>query len=483
MLQFSNEKIKKMLEENSGNYKLGMIGLGTMGRNLLFNMADKDFSVTGYDKDKKMIDKLEDEGKAHNLKGTTDIKEFVKSIKTPRVIMMLVPAGPIVDSVIEELKPLLTKGDLIIDSGNSHFTDTNRRVDELDNLGLHFFGMGISGGEEGARFGPSMMPGGDKEAYNEVSKILEATAAKVDGEPCVTYLGPGASGHFVKMVHNGIEYAIMELIAESYDILKNGLGKSNDEIGKIFTKWNEGKLQSFLVEITSEIFFFKDKKTKKDLVDCIKDEAKSKGTGKWTSQIAMDINLPLPIINEAVSNRDLSKFKGLRVSLSESFPRKAVETTLTVEELEDALYFAMITSYAQGMHLLVQASREYNYGLKMQDIAKIWRGGCIIRAAFLDNIYQAFETDNKLEHLFEDKKIQSIVGAHIDAVRKTTIEGLKSSIGMAAFASSVIYFDSLTTAKMPSNLIQAQRDFFGAHTFERNDEEGVFHADWNEIKE
>ena len=482
MLQLATQKLKEMLEDNSKNFKLGMIGLGTMGRNLLLNMADKNFSVTGYDKDKNMIDKLEIEGRTHNLKGTTDIEKFVESIKTPRVIMMLVPAGPIVDSVIEELKPLLAKGDLIIDSGNSHFTDTNRRVDELDKLGLHFFGMGISGGEEGARFGPSMMPGGNKEAYNEVSKILEATAAKVNGEPCVTYLGPGASGHFVKMVHNGIEYAIMELLAETYDILKNGLEKSNAEISKIFKKWNAGKLESFLVEITSEIFLFKDKKTKKDLLDCIKDEAKSKGTGKWTSQVAMDINLPIPIINEAVSNRDLSKFKELRISLSQSYPKNVVKPAITVEELEDALYFAMITSYAQGMHLLVQASREYNYDLKMQDIAKIWRGGCIIRATFLENIYQAFETDNNLEHLFEDKKIQLIVGENVDAARKTTVEGLKSNIGMACFASSISYFDSLTTAEMPSNLIQAQRDFFGAHTFERNDEEGVFHADWNEVK-
>lgn len=473
-----------MSDNSVKKYKLGMIGLGTMGRNLLLNMADKGFSVTGYDKDKKMIDKLQEEGKDHNLEGFGDVKKFVESISSPRIIMLLVPAGPIVDSVIEELRPLLNKGDLIIDSGNSHFTDTNRRVKELDKIGLHFFGMGISGGEEGARFGPSMMPGGDRDAYNEVAEILEATAAQVKGEPCVTYLGPGASGHFVKMVHNGIEYAIMELIAETYDILKNGLGKSNDDISEIFADWNKGKLQSYLVEITSEIFLFKDKDTGIDLVDHIKDQAKAKGTGKWTSQVSMDIQLPIPTINEAVTNRDLSKFKELRVDLSKRFPikeRKERKMQLSIDDLGNALYFGMICSYAQGMHLLVQASREYDYNLKLQDIAKIWRGGCIIRAAFLEDIYEAFEKDNKLEHLFLNEAVQKIVDENIDSARKTTVAGLEASIGMAAFASSVSYFDSITTAEMPSNLIQAQRDFFGAHTFERNDEEGVFHADWNAV--
>ncbi len=472
-----------MADDSVKKYKLGMIGLGTMGRNLLLNMADKGFSVTGYDKDERMTDKLEVEGKNHSLVGFGDIEKFVNSIACPRILVMLVPAGPIVDSVIEELKPLLDKGDLIIDSGNSHFTDTNRRVEDLDKVGIHFFGMGISGGEEGARFGPSMMPGGDKEAYNEVAKILEATAAKVNGEPCVTYLGPGASGHFVKMVHNGIEYAIMELIAETYDILKNGLGKTNDEINEVFAEWNKGKLQSFLMEITSEIFLFKDKNTGIDLLDHIKDQAKSKGTGKWTSQVSMEISLPIPTINEAVSNRDLSKFKELREELGKRFPKKNGKMELSVHDLENAMYFAMICSYAQGMHLLVQASREYSYNLKLQDISKIWRGGCIIRAAFLEDIYQAFENDNALEHLFLDERVQKIIDQNIESARKATIAGLQAGIGMAAFASAITYFDSLSTAQSPANLIQAQRDFFGAHTFERNDEEGVFHADWNKVGE
>ncbi|MFC4210750.1 NADP-dependent phosphogluconate dehydrogenase [Pedobacter lithocola] len=470
-----------MANNNSNQYRLGMIGLGTMGRNLLLNMADKGFSVTGYDKDHKMIAKLEEEGKSHNLEGFDNINDFVNSISTPRTLVMLVPAGPIVDSVIAELKPLLSKGDIIIDSGNSHFTDTNRRVDELEKEGLHFFGMGISGGEEGARFGPSMMPGGDKQAYNVVKDIFDAIAAKVNNDPCVTYIGPGASGHFVKMVHNGIEYAIMELIAEVYGILKNGLDYSNADIYGIFKKWNEGRLQSFLLEITTEIFAFKDGDTDVELLDKIKDEARSKGTGKWTSEVSMELQLPIPTINEAVSNRDLSKFKQLRVSLEDAFGKKDIKINVTIDDLEDAFYFSMISAYAQGMHLLVQASKEYQYDLKLQEIAKIWRGGCIIRAKFLEDIYQAYEKNNNLEHLFGDTDIQKIITGTLKGTRNTVSACVNAGLGIPAFASTLTYFDTITTGRMPSNLIQAQRDFFGAHTFERIDEEGVFHADWNKL--
>lgn len=470
-----------MSNNESKKYKLGMIGLGTMGRNLLLNMADKGFSVTGYDKDQKMISKLEEEGQKHELKGFDNIEAFIGSLQSPRTLILLVPAGPIVDSVIAELKPLLSKGDIIIDSGNSHFTDTNRRVTELEKDGLHFFGMGISGGEEGARFGPSMMPGGDKKAYDVVKEVFDAVAAKVGSDPCVTYIGPGASGHFVKMVHNGIEYAIMELIAEVYGVLKNGLGYSNDEIYKVFKKWNEGRLQSFLLEITAEIFLFKDTDTQNDLLDQIKDEARSKGTGKWTSEVSMELQLPIPTINEAVSNRDLSKFKKLRVSLEEAFGKKDNKIDITVDELEDAFYFSMISAYAQGMHLLVQASKEYQYDLQLQEIAKIWRGGCIIRAKFLEDIYQAYDKDNALEHLFGDAGIQEIIKSTLSGTRKTISACINAGVGIPAFASTLTYFDTITTARMPSNLIQAQRDFFGAHTFERIDREGVFHADWNKL--
>lgn len=468
-----------MANNDSKKYKLGMIGLGTMGRNLLLNMADKGFSVTGYDKDQKMIAKLEDEGKNHNLEGFDNIENFIDSLQTPRTLILLVPAGPIVDSVIAKLKPLLSKGDIIIDSGNSHFSDTNRRVAELENDGLHFFGMGISGGEEGARFGPSMMPGGDKNAYNVMKDIFEAIAAKVNNDPCVTYIGPGASGHFVKMVHNGIEYAIMQLLAETYGILKNGLGYSNQEIHNVFKKWNEGRLQSFLLEITTDIFPVKDTETPNDLLDMIKDEARSKGTGKWTSEVSMELQLPVPTINEAVTNRDLSKYKALRVSLEEAFGKKDSKIDISIDDLENAFYFSMISAYAQGLHLLVQASKEYKYELKLNEIAKIWRGGCIIRAKFLEDIYQAYDKNNSLEHLFGDAGIQEIIKSTLAGTRKTVAACVSSGIGIPAFASTLTYFDTITSARMPSNLIQAQRDFFGAHTFERIDKEGVFHAKWN----
>src|ERR1700748_1810194 len=300
-------------------YDFGMIGLGTMGRNLLLNMGYHGVKGAGFDKDASKGALLEQESKHGNLKGFSDVKPFIASLNTPRAIMMLVPAGKIVDDVIEELIPFLAKGDILIDGGNSHFTDTNRRVDYLESKGFHFFGMGVSGGEEGARKGPSMMPGGDKEAYNVMKPILESIAAKVDGAPCVTYIGPGASGHFVKMVHNGIEYGLMQLIAETYEILKTGLKLDNAAIGKVFTQWNEGRLQSFLLDITKDIFAYNAPGTDHLLIDDIKDEAKAKGTGKWTSQVAMDLQAPIPTIDTSVSMRDLSKYKEMRVKASEVY--------------------------------------------------------------------------------------------------------------------------------------------------------------------
>jgi 6-phosphogluconate dehydrogenase len=466
-------------------FTLGMIGLGTMGRNLLLNMADKGFAVTGYDKDPKMIQKLKEDGAKHNLTAYSSLEDFIGSLQLPRRIMLLVPAGPIVDSVIQELLPLLDKGDIIIDSGNSHFTDTSKRAADLSGQGIHFFGMGISGGEEGARFGPSIMPGGDKTAYGEMKEILEAVSAKVNGDPCVAYIGPGASGHFVKMVHNGIEYAMMQLLAEAYDIMKNALEYSNEEIHDVFEKWNNGRLQSFLLEVTKDIFAFKDEKTGGYLVDYIKDEAKSKGTGKWTSQVSMDLQLPIPTINEAVSTRDLSKFKSLRTALSKTYTQGKYtvgDKDKFIVELEQALYFAVITSYAQGLHLLWQASITYEYELNLHEIAQIWRGGCIIRAEFLEDIYQAYKKQPDLEHLYADagvaKKLEEILPGMRSVVSHTVLTGL----AVPAFASALTYFDSLKTERMPSNLIQAQRDFFGAHQFERTDEEGTFHAIWNPVK-
>lgn len=471
-----------MDHNNKVKFDFGMVGLGTMGRNLLLNMADNGFAVTGYDKSEAMLQLFEKEGKKHQLKGYADINEFIDSLQSPRTIILLVPAGEIVDSIISELQPLLAKGDIIIDSGNSHFTDTSRRALELKEQGILFFGMGISGGEEGARFGPSMMPGGDKEAYAVVKEMLEAVSAKVDGEPCVSYIGPGASGHFVKMTHNGIEYAIMQLLAETYDILKNGLGYDNNQIQQVFEKWNNGRLQSFLMEITKDVFLVKDDKTSGFLVNVIKDEAKSKGTGKWTSQVALDIETPIPTIDTAVSSRNLSKLKKLRLELAEVYgSTHQIEASAEfIDDLEEAFYFAMTTAYAQGMHLLRQASNAYQYELKLAEIAKIWRGGCIIRAEFLEDIYNAYKKQPDLEHLYSDTGIQNKIKQSLKGTRNVICSAMKAGIAIPAFAASLTYFDTLKTGRMPSNLIQAQRDFFGAHTFERIDCEGIFHANWNQ---
>jgi len=470
------------MSTTSDKYDFGMIGLGTMGRNLLLNMGDHGVKGAGFDTDASKGQLLEKESTHHNLKGFSDVKKFVDSLKSPRAIMMLVPAGKIVDDVIAELLPLLDKGDILIDGGNSHFTDTNRRVDELEQKGFHFFGMGISGGEEGARKGPSMMPGGDKDAYNVMKPILESIAAKVDGAPCVTYIGPGASGHFVKMVHNGIEYGLMQLIAETYEIMKAGLKMDNDAIGKVFTKWNEGRLQSFLMEITKDIFNYKAPGTDHLLLDDIKDEAKAKGTGKWTSQVAMDLQAPIPTIDSAVSMRDLSKYKALRVKAAEIYSKDEPVLTAKTDEfltaLEQAFYFTMIISYAQGMHLLERASEEYKYELKLGEIAKIWRGGCIIRSEFLNDIFNAYEKKADLEHLLLDSKVHDLVSDAVKGTRKVLSATIAAGIAAPAYTASLSYFDNFRTKRMPSNLTQAQRDYFGAHTYELIGKEGVFHTQW-----
>ena len=465
-------------------YSFGMIGLGTMGRSLLLNMADHNFSVAGYDKDFDKVKLLETDSAGKPVKAFASLPEFIQSLQKPRSVMMLVPAGKIVDSVIEELLPLLEKGDLIIDGGNSHFTDTDRRVGYLDGKGLNFFGMGVSGGEEGARRGPSMMPGGNKDAYQHVQYIFEAIAAKVNGEPCVTYIGPGAAGHFVKMVHNGIEYGLMQLISETYEILRKGLKLDNKAIQKIFADWNDGRLQSFLIEITKDIFKFKNKGADHLLVDDIKDEARAKGTGKWTSQVAMDLELPATVIDTAVSMRDLSKYKSLRVQLSAVFGNDEINLAAAdkddyLAKLEQAFYFAMIVTYSQGMHLLSKASAEYKYELNLAEIARIWRGGCIIRSVFLENIYQAFTKNNTLGHLLLDNEVQALVTVTLPGARAVVSSTIAAGLATPAFAAALSYFDTIRSANMPSNLIQAQRDFFGAHTYELKGEYGFYHTEWN----
>ena len=470
------------MSNTTGKYDFGMIGLGTMGRSLLLNMGDHGVAGAGYDKDASKGKLLEEEDKNGNLKGFSDVKDFIASLKSPKAIMMLVPAGKIVDSVIEELLPLLDKGDILIDGGNSHFTDTNKRVEYLEAKGFHFFGMGVSGGEEGARRGPSMMPGGDKEAYNVMKPILESIAAKVDGEPCVTYIGPGAAGHFVKMVHNGIEYGLMQLIAETYEVLKKGLQLDNTAIEKVFTQWNEGRLQSFLMDITKDIFSFKEPGADHLLLDDIKDEARAKGTGKWTSQVAMDLQSPMPTIDVAVSMRDLSKYKALRELAAAMYSNNdvplKVDTATFLIELEQAFYFSMIITYSQGMHLLSLASAEYKYELQLAEIAKIWRGGCIIRSGFLNDIFTAYKSNNNLQHLLLDEGVQQLVTASLTGARNVLSTAISAGIALPAYAASISYFDNLRNKRMPSNLIQAQRDYFGAHTYELTGREGLFHTQW-----
>jgi len=471
---------------SNDKYTLGMIGLGTMGRNLLLNMADHGFPVAGYDKDPLKVISLESEGAGKSIKAYAILSDFVISLDQPRVIMLLVPAGKIVDAVVDELQPLLNAGDIIIDGGNSHFNDTTARINRLAQKGLHFFGMGISGGEEGARMGPSMMPGGDMEAYLFVKPLLESIAAKVNGDTCVAYIGPGASGHFVKMVHNGIEYALMQLIADTYEILKKGLLLTNEKIHEVFAKWNKGKLQSYLLEITADIFLYQDENGD-FLIDQIKDEAKAKGTGKWTTQISTDLELPVPTIDIAVAMRDLSKYESLRTAAANIY--KSDSNNFTEEnkdeflvKLEDAFYFSMILIYGQGMHLLSKASVIYDYKLKLGEIAKIWRGGCIIRASFLEIIHRAFETNPGLQHLLLDKDMQLIIEKTMPVAREVVVKTISAGISIPAYANTLSYFDALRSEHMPSNLIQAQRDYFGAHTYELILKEGSFHTDWNKHK-
>jgi 6-phosphogluconate dehydrogenase len=468
-------------------YDFGMVGLGVMGRNLLLNMADHNFAVAGLDLDAGKITYLQTEAQGNQkVMGTTSAVEFTQALRKPRAIMMLVPAGKAVDAVIQTLIPYLEEGDILIDGGNSYFPDTDRRGAELSAKGIHFFGMGISGGEKGARYGPSMMPGGDKAAYERLRPIFEAVAAKVNGEPCVTYLGNGSGGNYVKMVHNGIEYGIMQLISEVYDLLKRGYGFNDDELQRTFEQWNQTEIQSFLIEITAEVFKKTEEGTNEKLLNKILDKAGQKGTGKWTSQNAMDLHVPTPTIDMAVAMRDLSAYKEERVQASKQLEGSSVTTTANVdkkelvEQLKNALYFAMVATYSQGMVQLQAASKTYNYGLNLQDVARIWRGGCIIRAACLEDIRKAYEKNNELPNLLLDDKIGGELlkrQEHIRSIIKTTVD---KGIPMPAFMSSLSYFDAYRSERLPTNLIQAQRDYFGAHTYERIDQQGTFHTEWSE---
>lgn len=470
---------------NEQQYDIGMVGLGVMGRNFVLNMADNGYSVAGLDTDPDKAKALDKESGELHVNGFTDVKEFVSSLKKPRSVIMLVPAGKAVDSVIDELVPILDKGDLIIDGGNSHFTDTERHFDELKDKGIHFMGMGISGGEKGARFGPSMMPGGTESVYDRVKPILEAAAAKVDGDPCVTFLGPRSAGHYVKMVHNGIEYAIMQILAESYQLMKDGLGMSNEQLHETYKSWNEAELDSFLVEITAEIFAKHDDKGDGWLIDKIKDSAKQKGTGKWTSQDAMELQVAVPTLDIAVAMRDLSGFKSDRDKAGDLYKLNKVQEDGTgnhkdfVAKLKNAVYFGMIASYAQGMHQLRVASDHYKFNLNLKDVARIWRGGCIIRAALLEDIRAAYDRNPDLSNLMLDSKFADKLQKAQSDLRYVVSRSVEMGVPVPALSVSLGYFDAYRSSWMPANLIQAQRDDFGSHTYERVDQEGTFHSEWS----
>jgi 6-phosphogluconate dehydrogenase len=463
-------------------YEIGMVGLGVMGRNLVLNIADHGYSVCGYDKDLSKVQELQTEAGSRAINAAQSLEGFVSVLSTPRVIMMLVPAGQVVDNVIRELIPLLERGDLIIDAGNSHFKDTDLRAKSLAEKGTLYMGVGVSGGEEGARHGPSLMPGGPREAYERVRPIFEAVAAHVEGAPCVAYLGPDSAGHYVKMVHNGIEYGLMQLIAESYDLMKRGLGLSDDELSNVYADWNKAELNAYLIEITSHIFTQADERTGKRLIDVILDEAKQKGTGMWTSQDAMDIQVPTPVIDAAVVARNLSALKSEREAASKNLkvrtPRLKGDRDAILTQLKGAMYASMIITYAQGMAQLRTASKVYEYSLNLEDVARIWRGGCIIRAALLEDIRAAFHAHPDLPNLLHDDHLSQAVIPKQEDLRAVVGLAVKLGLPIPCLMASLAYFDGYRSVWLPANLIQAQRDDFGAHTYERVDAKGVFHTRW-----
>jgi 6-phosphogluconate dehydrogenase len=461
----------------------GLIGLAVMGENLVLNIERNGYSVAVYNRTAgKTNDFLTNQAVGKNITGTFSAEELVNQVKTPRKIMIMVKAGRPVDAVIEQLKPYLDPGDLIIDGGNSFYPDTERRSKALAENNINFIGVGVSGGEEGALWGPSIMPGGQRDAYGLVESIFTDISAKVDGEPCVTYIGPRGAGHYVKMVHNGIEYGDMQLIAESYDLMRRCLGLNAAELHSVFSKWNEGVLSSFLIEITAKIFARTDTETGKPLVDLILDTAAQKGTGKWTSQDAFDLGYPIPTINSAVAARIMSSLKMERLKASEVFP--AADTKYDgdrqafIDAVGDALYASKILSYAQGMGMLRAASEEYKYDLDLAEIAKIWRGGCIIRALFLNDVSAAFKDDPGLPNLLIAPFFRAAILKREQAWRHVLKVAVEKGVPTPAMSASLAAYDSYRSGRLPANLTQAQRDFFGAHTYQRIDREGVFHTEW-----
>ncbi len=472
-------------------YKIGVVGLGVMGANLARNIASKGFPVAGYDLDAARTQAFVAGQSSGTGIGSADAPERLMAVlERPRRVLMMVPAGAPVDSVIAHLRPHLEREDILIDGGNSFFRDTDRRADDLASAGFRFVGMGVSGGEEGALRGPSMMPGGPRDAWDALAPILRAMAAKAeDGDPCVSYMGPRGAGHYVKMVHNGIEYGDMQLIAEVYDVLTRAAGMPAREVAELFAKWNEGELRSYLVEITARVLERVDEETGKPLVDLILDEAQQKGTGKWMSQNAFDVGAPIPTVNAAVEARLLSALKSERVAASKVLPGPApvassvvsgFSRTDLIDATRRALYAAKITSYAQGMALLRQASNEYKYDIDLAEVAKIWRAGCIIRAALLSDVRAAFDSNPALVNLMLDDSFSKALASGQQALRDVVQAAVSAGIPVPALGSSLAYYDSYRSARLPANLTQGQRDFFGAHTYRRVDRDGVFHTDWTQ---
>jgi 6-phosphogluconate dehydrogenase len=464
--------------------QIGVIGMAVMGRNLALNIESRGYTVSIYNRSKDKTDDVIAEHPDKKLVPYYSIKDFVDSLEKPRRVLIMVQAGKGTDAVIDELKPLLDKGDIIIDGGNAYFPDTIRRNTALSNEGYNFIGAGVSGGEEGALKGPSIMPGGQKEAYDLVAPIFEKIAANVDGEPCVTYIGSDGAGHYVKMVHNGIEYGDMQLIAESYSVLKHIGGLNNDELAQVFTEWNKGELDSYLIEITADIFRKKDQETGGYLVDVILDAAGNKGTGKWTSQNALDLGEPLSLITESVFARYISAIKTQRVAASHVLTGPKIEFTgdkaELIEKVRKALYMGKIISYAQGFAQLKSASDHYNWKLNYGEIAKIFRAGCIIRAQFLQKIMDAYEQNDEVVNLILTPYFKQTVEAYQGSLRDIVTLAVQHGIPVPTFSAAIAYYDSYRAAVLPANLIQAQRDYFGAHTYQRTDKEGVFHTDWME---
>lgn len=467
----------------------GVIGLAVMGENIALNVERNGFPIAVYNRSREKTDAfMEKRAQGRNVKAAYTLEEFVGALERPRKILVMVKAGGPVDKVIEQLTPLLDEGDIIIDGGNSLYEDTERRTRELEPKGFRFIGMGVSGGEEGALNGPSLMPGGTESSYEYLSPIFTKIAAQVDDGPCVAYCGPGGAGHYVKMVHNGIEYGDMQLIAEAYDLLKNAAGLDHNQLHEVFTEWNTTEeLDSFLIEITSKIFPYIDEETGLPLVDLIVDAAGQKGTGRWTAVDALNLGVPIPTIGAAVNARIMSSYKEERVAASKeiSGPSGKYEgdTKKFINMVRDALYCSKICSYAQGMALLYKASQEFNYNLDLGEMARIWKGGCIIRARFLNKIKKAFTENPSLPNLLLAPEFKQTILDRQDAWREVIITAAKLGIAVPAFSASLDYFDSYRRERLPQNLTQAQRDYFGAHTYLRTDKEGSFHTAWTPIDE